>query len=152
MEENKMTKLFMNTELQKEGVPFEGKISEKQFNKIMQKVQEKQENGEVINAEEFNEMLWDFAEAMEKNAEKEAREYFNRKVTKQIGMIKRSFKTFSEARENILGTMFTIRNTVKNEQLNDYMEIVVDNFDSLFVGTIKQREEAEFYFKNVNKD
>lgn len=145
-----MTNLFMYEKLEKEGIPFEGKISEKQFNQIMQKVQEKQENGEVINAEEFNEMLWDFSEQMEKNAEKEAREYFSNKVTRQISMIKRNFKTFYEARENITATKFTLEATIKNEQLNSYMKNVMEMFDSLFAGTIEQREQAEIYFKNID--
>jgi len=142
----------MNTPLQKDGIPFEGKISEKQFNKIMQKVQEKQENGEVINAEEFNEMLWNFSETMEKNAEKEAREYFSNKVKNEIGMTKRSLKTFSEARENIKATKLTLEATIKNEQLNSYMQTTIEMFDSLFLGIIEQRREAELYFKKLGNN
>lgn len=82
----------------------------------------------------------------EKNAEKE---FFNERVAKQLKMVKRDLKEFSEARENLLGTIFTLRKMVKSDELNDYMDITLNYFDTFFIGSKDEKNEADFFFRNV---
>lgn len=86
------------------------------------------------------------------NEESEEKEFFNERVLKQLKMVKRELKEFSEARENLLGTIFTLRKMVKSDKLNDYMDNVLDYFNTFFIGLEKEQKEARFFFEQLEKE
>lgn len=87
------------------------------------------------------------------NEENEEKEFFNGRVLKQLKMVKRDLKEFSEARENLLGTIFTLRKMVKSDKLNDYMDSALSYFDTFFLGLKEnQKNEARFFFEQLEKE